>query len=99
MFCPQGFNQNDAALRFLQGQRALPQNGAGITASGVDVADLYGNAADLLSKAGMAGDLSACALSPACQLRLPPSVNSADLHSFGNLHALLSMPKSTSVRC
>jgi hypothetical protein len=47
-----GFNQNDAALRFLQGQRTL--QGGGNTAV-ADASQLYTNAADLLSKAGMTG--------------------------------------------
>jgi hypothetical protein len=52
-FNQQGFNQNDAALRFLQGQRM--QQGGGNTAV-ADASELYTNAADLLSKAGMTGE-------------------------------------------
>ena len=54
----QGFNQNDAALRFLQGQRTL--QGGGNTAV-ADASQLYTNAADLLSKAGMTGEHSVLA--------------------------------------
>jgi hypothetical protein len=53
MLLLQGFNQNDAALRFLQSQRTLQ---GGTNAAVADASELYSNAADLLTKAGMTGE-------------------------------------------
>ena len=49
----QGFNQNESAIRFLQSQRTL-QGGA--NAAAADASELYTNAADLLTKAGITGE-------------------------------------------
>lgn len=57
---PPMFNQNAAAIRFLEGQQRAAQQAVTAAAAAAstplqDFADIYSNAADLISKAGMAG--------------------------------------------
>ncbi len=82
---PPMFNQNAAAIRFLEGQQRAAQQAATAAASTPlqNFVDIYSNAADLISKAGMAGarfSSATSALSVACVVRVvigAPSVISA----------------------